>query len=68
MAIKTVRVNVGVTKNMGNYESLRLDESVEVEVGEGEKLSDVINAARDYLTDKINKDAVIVAQKLREGK
>ena len=57
MIIKRVEVRIGLTKNLGNYESLRLDEGVTVDVEDGEKPSVVINQARTFLEEKINKDA-----------
>ena len=53
-----VRVSVGVTKNMGNYESLRLEESIELELDEGESSTAVIDKARDWLHAKVEQDVI----------
>lgn len=53
-----IMVNVGVTKNMGNYESLRLDYQMKVVLGPEDKPGPSIDSARDYLFDKMKKDLV----------
>ncbi len=56
MKATSVSVNVGVTKNMGNYESLRIDYEMTVELNEGEVPADVIDGVRDSLAEKIRND------------
>lgn len=51
-----ITVNFGVTKNMGNFESLRLDYQMKVELGPGEKPGPVIDDAREYLANKMKTD------------
>ena len=56
MEVTIVRVNVGITKNMGNYESLRIDYAVEAELDEDEMAKTVISTLRKELTEKIVAD------------
>lgn len=56
MKATKVTVNVGITKNMGNYESLRLDYQMEVALGADDKPGPSIDEARDYLTTKMKAD------------
>lgn len=55
MEVKEVTVNVGVTKNMGNYESLRIDYAAKAEVGKYTP-EDVVEILRDQLAEKIRND------------
>lgn len=57
---KTVGINVGVTRNMENYESLRVDVWCTDEVYEGEtheealnRISDLVKARIDYEIEEI---------------
>ena len=56
MKPESITVNVGVTKNMGNYESLRMDYQMKVELGPDDKPGPSIDSARDYLFDKMKRD------------
>jgi len=51
-----ISVNFGITKNMGNYESLRLDYQMDVDLGPGEMPGTTIDEAREYLRLKMLKD------------
>ena len=43
MKINNVKINYGVTKNMGNYESLRIDLELSASVGEDEAPAKVVD-------------------------
>ena len=62
--IKNIVVSYGVTKNMGNYESLRLSESVEAELQDGESCTDAIDECRKYLVQKVEADVKILKDEL----
>ncbi len=56
MKTAKLRINYGITKNLGNYESERIDVSLEIEVletewmNEGDKLFNLIQAkVNDFL-------------------
>lgn len=58
--VKTVGMNLGVTRNMDNYESLRVDVWCTDEVQEGEtheealnRISDLVKARIDYEIEEI---------------
>ena len=53
MKSKEILVNIGVTKNMGNYESLRLDYQMKVQLENDDKPGESIDKARNYLFDKM---------------
>jgi len=55
--VKTIRVSVGYTKNAGNYESARIEQSLELELDEGEKTSEVMAETREYLKVMVLNDA-----------
>lgn len=56
MKITDVEVRVGVTVNIGNYESVRADYSARAVLEEGDAAKDAIDKCRTYLSDKIKKD------------
>lgn len=56
MKITDIEVRVGVTVNLGNYESLRVDYQARAEIEEGEKASEVIDKTRNYLKKKMAED------------
>lgn len=56
--ITKVRVSIGYTKNAGNYESARVEGSMEAELTEGDSSSEVMNSMRDFLKEKVHNDAV----------
>ena len=52
-----VRVRYGKTINIGNYESIRMDYEVEVELDRDEdSVPTAIDTTRDYLKDKMAAD------------
>lgn len=53
MKVKSVTVSMGVTVNLGNYESFRMDVSEEIEIYEGEDPEEAYASARDNLRKKI---------------
>ena len=53
-----IRVSVGYTKNAGNYESARVEETIELELDEGESSTAVIDKAREWLKEKCYQDAI----------
>ena len=56
MEVKEVTVNVGVTKNMGNYESLRIDYSLKVQLDDNDVPIDTVDNLRETLAEKIRTD------------
>ncbi len=56
MKAKQVIVSVGITRNMGNYESLRLDYAITLDVGEEGNWPTVIDAARTACNIKLSAD------------
>jgi len=51
-----VEVRVGVTKNIGNFESLRLDYSTRVQLKEDESVTVLIDSTRNFLFSKMKTD------------
>ena len=57
MTPKKVRVRYGRTINIGNFESIRMDYEVEVELDRDEDSVPIaIDTTRDYLKDKMAAD------------
>ncbi|MGD1831018.1 MAG: hypothetical protein ACPKM1_15765 [Spirochaetaceae bacterium] len=56
MKAKQIAVRFGVTKNMGNYESLRMDYEMVVHLDPEDKPSEAIDHARNYLNKKMKQD------------
>ncbi len=52
-----VEVRVGVTRNMGNYESLRLDYSARRQLDPGDNPGGELDSLRNDLFEKCCKDA-----------
>ena len=48
---------LGLTKNMGNYESLRIDVWATQKVEDGEKAEDVLDDLRDFVTQSLEETA-----------
>ena len=46
MEVEKITVSVGITRNMGNYESLRLEYSLEIRVTEIDDWKNAIDVAR----------------------
>lgn len=61
MKVTHVEVGVGVTKNVGNYESIRVDERCRVELGPGESAEAVREKTLDWLTTRVDEDATMIA-------
>lgn len=55
MTVKEVTVSVGYTKNLGNYESLRLDASATAVLGEGEDPNEVYSTLWDKTSEEVMK-------------
>lgn len=53
MTIKNIKVSYGRTVNLGNYESLRLDLSLEIERSLGDDTRDLIEEAKMYLRNEM---------------
>ena len=68
MKILEVEVRMGVTRNLGNYESLRLDEGVRLQVDEGEKPSEIIDKGKAFLEEKVNKDADEIGKRIIQAR
>lgn len=56
MQYEKVRANVGVTVNLGNYESLRLDYSVEAVLDFDDAVTESLDELRSKLVKKIKED------------
>jgi hypothetical protein len=59
---RTIKISVGKTLNMGDYQSLRVDISVEERSVEGELYSEWFDRLRDMAMGQLN-DAVLKARK-----
>ena len=57
MIITDIDVGVGVTKNIGNYESVRLDYGYRVRIEPGESVKDVRQRTLAHLKEEVFKDA-----------
>ena len=55
-----VRFGKGVTINLGNYESVRLDLSLEVEVKPGEQWTDAQERAQGFVEHQLEKEEKII--------
>jgi hypothetical protein len=53
MANKRVKVNLGWTRNMGDFNSMRVDIGVEDDVRDGETIDDATNRVYSYIEDKL---------------
>lgn len=62
--ITEVKVNYGVTKNMGNFESLRLDYSVTRTLDDEESPKEVLKDLSGKLQKMVNED---VSGRLKRG-
>lgn len=58
MKITEVEARLGVTVNIGNFESVRLDYQVRAQLEEGESAVEAIDKSRDWLKAKITTDLV----------
>lgn len=56
MKVNVVEVEVGVTKNMGNYESLRLSYRYGIQLAEGESVQAVRQQAVSHLSEVLEKE------------
>lgn len=54
MRVKECTFGVARTINLGNYESLRLEHSVTVELAEGETVAQVRDATFEHMRETIN--------------
>ena len=58
MKATDVEVRYGITKNLGNYESLRLDYSVRLTLEEGDKAGAAIDEGLKFVKNKVLDDSV----------
>ena len=65
MSITDVEVRVGVTKNIGNYESVRLDYSARAALGQGVDPLSTMDSMRENLEEKVKVDVNEVEKSLR---
>lgn len=56
MKVKEIEVRMGVTKNLGNYESARLDYGMTIAVGEGESVVEVRQRTFENLQKHLLRD------------
>jgi hypothetical protein len=58
--MKEVRVNIGTTLNLGNFESLRIEVGISDDVRPGETFDAALNRVYDkverYITTKVNEE------------
>lgn len=54
--VKQITVKIGITKNLGNYESLRLDYEAVADLGPKDIAGEQMDLLRDRLVEKIKKD------------
>jgi hypothetical protein len=60
-----VRVGLGYTKNMGNYETLRIDLSVEDSARHGEKVSETFDRVFAFVESKLIQKVSEVDEELK---
>jgi hypothetical protein len=65
MQVKTISVNYGVTRNLGNYESLRLDYSMEVELTPRESVTDTYDKIRRRLKRLVSQATIEEVKTIR---
>ena len=51
--VKSIRVEVNYTKNLGNYESLKLGAAAELELEDKDKVADIYKKAYDMCSNEI---------------
>ena len=57
MKATKVRVSVGATINLGNFESLKIAYDIEADMDKaGESVNNCIDTLRDHLTEKVRED------------
>ena len=54
--VKQITVKIGITKNLGNYESLRLDYEAVADLGPKDIAGEQMDLLRDRLAEKIKND------------
>jgi transcription elongation factor Elf1 len=52
--VKSIKVEVNFTRNLGNYESLKLGAAAELEIEEGDNLNDIYSKAYDMCSNEIS--------------
>lgn len=67
MKVNQISVLVGYTKNLGNYESLRLDAGVTVEVEEGENEKKAYKKAWDLAGEQISEQLALFGEEKKSG-
>lgn len=63
MRVKECTFGVARTINLGNYESLRLEHSVTVELSDGETVAEVRDAAFEQMRETINAEYLAFQKK-----
>ena len=53
--VKQITVKIGITKNLGNYESLRLDYEAVADLGPKDIAGEQMDLLRDRMAEKIKK-------------
>ncbi len=56
MKIKTITVGRGLTINLGDYESARLDVSIGIDLDDGDDPDEVYQMASDFIDQKLEQD------------
>lgn len=66
MKTTSVTVSIGRTINMGNFEFLKLEESMTVQI-DGPP-GEALDKAKDWLEEKVDRDAIILAKRIKARK
>jgi hypothetical protein len=63
-----VTVTLGFTKNLGNFESLRVDIGIQDHLRSGENISDATDRVYKFVEKKLEEKATEIAEELSVGK
>ena len=62
-----VGMTIGVTANLGNYQSLKVTLSAEIHTLPGESMEEAYNVLQEHILDQLYRRAPIVEHKIREA-
>jgi hypothetical protein len=63
-----VTVTLGFTKNLGNFESLRVDIGIQDHLRSGENINDATDRVYKFVEKKLEEKATEIAEELSVGK
>lgn len=63
-----VKVDLSFTRNLGNYESIKIGIGVEDDVRQGESVNDATERVYKFVEDKLIQKTTEVEQELKSGK